>query len=71
MKVCVVGSGGREHSLALALARTADVIVTPGNPGMPVVTPEGERQCVLASPRADQAHLHGHAFTPRIFTPRT
>ena len=35
MKVCVVGSGGREHALALALARTADVVVTPGNPGMP------------------------------------
>ncbi len=34
MKVCVVGSGGREHALALALARSADVVVTPGNPGM-------------------------------------
>lgn len=34
MKVCVVGSGGREHALALALARTADVVVTPGNPGV-------------------------------------
>jgi phosphoribosylamine--glycine ligase len=34
VKVCVVGSGGREHALALALARTAEVIVTPGNPGM-------------------------------------
>jgi phosphoribosylamine---glycine ligase len=34
MKVCVVGSGGREHALALSLARTAEVIVTPGNPGM-------------------------------------
>jgi len=27
MKVCVVGNGGREHALALALARTADVVV--------------------------------------------
>jgi phosphoribosylamine---glycine ligase len=35
MKVCVVGSGGREHALALALARTAPVVVAPGNPGMP------------------------------------
>jgi len=36
VKVCVVGSGGREHALALALARTADaVVVAPGNPGMP------------------------------------
>ena len=32
----MVGSGGREHALALALARSADtVVVTPGNPGMP------------------------------------
>src|SRR6202034_2405449 len=34
LRVCVVGSGGREHALALALARTAEVVVTPGNPGM-------------------------------------
>ena len=34
MKVCVVGSGGREHALALALARTSEVVVAPGNPGM-------------------------------------
>jgi phosphoribosylamine---glycine ligase len=41
MKVCVVGSGGREHALAKALGRTADVVVTPGNPGIPGVTEEG------------------------------
>ena len=36
VKVCVVGSGGREHVLAHVLARTADeVVVTPGNPGIP------------------------------------
>jgi len=34
VRVCVVGSGGREHALALSLARTAEVVVTPGNPGM-------------------------------------
>ena len=34
MRVCVVGSGGREHALAHVLARTADVVVSPGNPGM-------------------------------------
>jgi phosphoribosylamine--glycine ligase len=34
MRVCVVGSGGREHALAHALGRTADVVVTPGNPGI-------------------------------------
>lgn len=31
--VCVIGSGGREHALATVLARTADVIVAPGNGG--------------------------------------
>ncbi len=35
MRVCVVGSGGREHVLADVLGRTADVVVTPGNPGIP------------------------------------
>ncbi len=34
MKVCVVGSGGREHALASVLARDAEVIVTPGNAAM-------------------------------------
>jgi phosphoribosylamine--glycine ligase len=34
MRVCVVGSGGREHALADTLARTAEVVCTPGNPGM-------------------------------------
>ena len=44
MKVCVVGSGGREHALAHVLARTAEVVVTPGNPGIPgsVPTPPEE-----------------------------
>ena len=41
MDVCVVGSGGREHALADVLSRTADVVVTPGNAGIPgsVATP--------------------------------
>ena len=30
----VIGSGAREHALAWALAKSADVIVTPGNPGI-------------------------------------
>jgi phosphoribosylamine--glycine ligase len=38
MKVCVLGSGGREHALAHVLARTAEVVVTPGNPG--IATPD-------------------------------
>ena len=39
MRVGVVGSGGREHALAEALARTADVVVTPGNAGIPWSVP--------------------------------
>ena len=39
MRVCVVGGGGREHALQDALARTADVVVTPGNPGIPGSVP--------------------------------
>src|SRR5271166_2143392 len=39
--VCVVGSGGREHALARVLARTADVVVCPGNPGIAGRSPEG------------------------------
>jgi len=53
MKVCVVGSGGREHALALALGRTADVVVTPGNPGMATVTPEGYTVSVTGHPPHD------------------
>ncbi|HWC40004.1 MAG TPA: phosphoribosylamine--glycine ligase N-terminal domain-containing protein, partial [Acidimicrobiales bacterium] len=33
MRVCVIGAGGREHALAHVLSRTAEVVVTPGNPG--------------------------------------
>lgn len=35
VKVCVVGSGGREHALAHVLSRTAEVVVTPGSAGIP------------------------------------
>jgi phosphoribosylamine--glycine ligase len=35
LRICVVGSGGREHALAVALARHAEVVVTPGNAGIP------------------------------------
>jgi phosphoribosylamine--glycine ligase len=37
MKVVVVGSGAREHALCVALARTADVVATPGSPGIEAV----------------------------------
>ena len=30
-----MGSGGREHALAQVLGRSAEVVVTPGNPGIP------------------------------------
>jgi len=50
VKVCVVGSGGREHGLALALRRTAEVVVTPGNPGIP--------GSVAAPPEAVDADLY-------------
>jgi len=44
MKVCVVGSGGREHALADVLARSAEVVVTPGNPGIPNSVPTPPEQ---------------------------
>jgi phosphoribosylamine--glycine ligase len=50
VRVCVVGSGGREHALAHTLARTADVVVTPGNPGMtePIVVTDAPLEEVEA-----------------------
>jgi phosphoribosylamine--glycine ligase len=44
VKICVVGNGGREHALAHVLSRDAEVVVTPGNPGIPgsVSTPPEE-----------------------------
>jgi phosphoribosylamine---glycine ligase len=50
MTVCVVGSGGREHALAHVLARSADVVVTPGNPGMPGRSNEGHGISVTSAP---------------------
>jgi phosphoribosylamine--glycine ligase len=49
MKVCVVGSGGREHALATVLRRHHEVVVTPGNPGIPgsVATPATEIEADL------------------------
>jgi phosphoribosylamine--glycine ligase len=55
MKVCVVGSGGREHALARVLSRTAAVVVTPGNPGIPLVDPGVA--CTAAPPEAVDADL--------------
>ncbi|HET9077578.1 MAG TPA: phosphoribosylamine--glycine ligase [Acidimicrobiales bacterium] len=53
MKVCVVGSGGREHALAVALARTAEVVVCPGNAGMAALGVA----CVAGPPEAVDADL--------------
>ena len=49
MRVCVVGSGGREHALAHVLGRYHDVVVTPGNPGIggSVPTPPEEIEADL------------------------
>jgi phosphoribosylamine---glycine ligase len=58
MIVCVVGSGGREHALAQVLGRTADVVVTPGNPGIAGTTPEGHTLTSVATePEAIEADL--------------
>ena len=57
--VCVVGSGGREHALAAVLARTADVVVTPGNPGIGGTSPEGHTvTCVSGPPEQVEADLY-------------
>jgi phosphoribosylamine--glycine ligase len=80
VKVVVVGSGGREHGLAEVLGRTAEVVVTPGNPGIPgsVDTPvqelvaDGSVDLVVVGPEqplvdglADQLRAGGH----RVFGP--
>ena len=40
MRICVIGSGGREHALADVLGRHHEVVVTPGNPGIPGSIPD-------------------------------
>jgi phosphoribosylamine--glycine ligase len=52
VRVCVVGAGGREHALADVLARSAEVIVTPGNPGIEAVA-----TCTSAPPSEIDADL--------------
>ncbi len=51
--MCVTGSGGRAHALALALGRTADVVVCPGNAGMAALGVA----CVPGSPEDVDADL--------------
>ena len=49
MRVCVVGGGGREHALTDVLGRSSEVVVTPGNAGIPgsVATPPEELEADL------------------------
>ena len=76
MRVCVVGSGGREHALADVLGRTADVVVTPGNAGIldSTATPpeEVDAELFVVGPEAplvdglaDRLRVQGkHVFGP-------
>jgi phosphoribosylamine--glycine ligase len=50
MKAVVVGSGAREHALALALGRSVDVVASPGNPGIRGVTAEGHTIASVPTP---------------------
>ncbi len=63
MKVCVVGGGGREHALASLLSRTAEVVVTPGNPGIPgsVSTPPEDIEADLFVVGPEQPLVEGLA----------
>ncbi len=60
MKVCVVGSGGREHVFATTLARTAEVVITPGSPGIEGSTSqdvlEVEADLYVIGPEAQLVH---------------
>jgi phosphoribosylamine--glycine ligase len=71
VRICVVGSGGREHALATVLRRHHDVVVTPGNPGIPgsVPTPATEidadlyvigPEAPLVAGLADELRAAGH-----------
>lgn len=64
MKSLVIGSGGREHALCWALARsyrTSEVVVTPGNPGMAdvarVVPAASDNASLLAVARRERPDL--------------
>jgi phosphoribosylamine--glycine ligase len=53
VRVCIVGSGAREHALALTMARSADVVVTPGNPGMNGVSASGHSLSSTPAPPSE------------------
>ncbi|WP_410786385.1 phosphoribosylamine--glycine ligase [Kribbella sp. C-35] len=53
MKVLVIGSGGREHALAWALAQDPEVeqvVAAPGNPGIAVLRPAYDGQTIVCRP---------------------
>ncbi|TDO62675.1 phosphoribosylamine--glycine ligase [Kribbella sp. VKM Ac-2571] len=53
MKVLVIGSGGREHALAWALAQDSEVeqvVAAPGNPGIAVLRPAYDGQTIVCRP---------------------
>jgi phosphoribosylamine---glycine ligase len=50
MKVLVVGSGAREHALALACARSADVVVAPGRGAMSASVVDGHTISISPAP---------------------
>ncbi|TQJ18546.1 phosphoribosylamine--glycine ligase [Kribbella jejuensis] len=53
MKVLVIGSGGREHALAWALAQDSEVVqvvAAPGNPGIAALRPVYDGQTVECRP---------------------
>src|SRR5207302_1308838 len=56
MKVCIVGSGGREHALARALTASASVVVTPGHPGIAALG--AGITCTASPPEAIDADLY-------------
>ena len=63
MKVCVVGSGGREHALCHVLSRTAEVIATPGNPGISGRSAEGHLLSSTSAP-AEQIEADLYVIGP-------
>jgi phosphoribosylamine--glycine ligase len=48
MRAVIVGSGAREHAIALALATSVDVVATPGNPGINGTTNDGHTMLSIA-----------------------
>jgi phosphoribosylamine--glycine ligase len=58
MLVGVIGSGGREHAIATALSRTAEVLLVPGNLAMETTSSEGfVIRCANIDPEIIEADL--------------